>query len=248
MRLLAVLAVVGALLSAGLCVRLGLWQLGRLREKQALNAALAAAREGPPLAVSGDPPPAGSALARPLRVTGRFDETRQFLLSGRLHDGEPGVGVVTPMLPAGSGTAILVDRGWLPAADAATARPQDHPEAGERTVLGMAEALPRGAGGPPPRPLAGDRVALWSLRGLDADSIASRLPYPLAPYVLRALPEPGSPALPRRTAPRPHDTSVHLGYAIQWFLFAAIVLGGSIAFVRTRARRGAAAPHPEVSR
>lgn len=247
MRLLSVLAVIGALASAGLCVRLGVWQLSRLHEKQALNAALLASQQAPTLAVSGEPPPALAVLERALQATGRYDETRQFLLSGRLHEGEPGVGVVTPLLLEGSRTAILVDRGWLPAPDAATARPQDYPEPGERTVRGLAEGLPQGVGGPSPRRLAGDGPELWSLRGLDADSIAARLPYPVAEFVLREAPGPNIPPLPRRSVRRLHDESVHVGYAIQWFLFAAIILGGSVAFARSRVRPAGPSSTPEAS-
>ena len=247
MRLLGVLAILGALATVTLCLRLGFWQLSRLHEKQTLNAALRDAEHAPALSVTGEPPPMGEVLGRPLQASGRFDETIQFLLSGRLHEGEPGVGVVTPLRLAGSSTAILVDRGWLPAADAATARPEDHPEPGERTVRGLAEAMPRGAGGPAPRRLPGEAVTLWSLRGLDADSIAQRLGYPIAGYVLRESPDPGLPALPRRVPRRFHDESVHVGYAIQWFAFAAIILGGSVAFARSRVRRAGRSSIPEAS-
>ena len=163
----------------------------------------------------------------------------QFLLSGRAHDGAPGVEVVTPLRLPGSPTAILVDRGWLPSPDAATARPQDYPEAGERVVRGLAEELRRGAGGPPVRALAADSMALWSVRWLDADSVAQRLPYAIAGYSLRELPGSGVPDRPRRSRPTPYNEMTHLSYAIQWFLFATIMLGGSVALAWSRRRRSA---------
>jgi surfeit locus 1 family protein len=154
--------------------------------------------------------------------------------------------VVTPLRLAASDTAILVDRGWLPAADAATARPQDHAEPGARTVRGVVERIARGAGGPAPRRLAGEGVTLWSVRALDADSLSARLAYPVAPYVLRESPGPGVPASPRRSARRPHDEAVHIGYAFQWFLFAALILAGTAALAWSRARRAGPRPIPEV--
>lgn len=247
MRLGSVVVTLGVLTGAAVCVRLGLWQVSRLHEKQALNAALRAARTGAALVVRGDPPLSEAARHSILEVTGRFDEAHQFLLSGRAHDGAPGVEVVTPLRLSGSATAILVDRGWLPSADAATARPQDYPESTTRVVRGLAEDLRRGAGGPPVRALAADRMSLWSVRWLDADSVAPRLPYAIAGYSLRELPGPGVPERPRRSQPTPYNEMTHLSYAIQWFLFATIMLGGSAALAWSRRRRGAASPDTETS-
>jgi surfeit locus 1 family protein len=247
MKVGSVLVTLGVLVGAALCVRLGFWQISRLHEKQALNAALRAAESGPALVVDREPPPTEQARHRMLEVTGRFDERRQFLLSGRAHDGAPGVEVVTPLRLAGSSTAILVNRGWLPAADAATARPDDYPEPGERVVRGLAEELRHGAGGPPVRALGADSLTLWSVRWLDADSVTRLLPYAVAGYALREFPGPGVPERPRRTRPRPYNEMMHLSYAVQWFLFATIMLGGSVALAWSRRRRAATPPDPETS-
>jgi surfeit locus 1 family protein len=157
------------------------------------------------------------------------------------------VEVVTPLRLAGSSTAILVNRGWLPSADAATARPQDYPDSTTRVVRGLAEILRRGAGGPPVRALAADTMSLWSVRWLDADSIAPRLPYAIAGYALRELPGPGVPDRPRRSPPRPANEIMHLSYAIQWFLFATIMVGGTALVAWSRRRRGAMPSATETS-
>jgi surfeit locus 1 family protein len=244
MRLRSILLAVVVIAAASVCVRLGFWQISRLHEKQALNAALRAAQQSPPIVVGDRPPPLARARHRALQVTGRFDEAHQFLLSGRALGGEPGVEVVTPLvLPAGGG-AVLVNRGWLPSPDASTARPQDAPEPGERTVRGLVEELRHGAGGPFVRTLERDSVTVWSARWLDADSISSRLPYPVAGYALRELPGPGVPERPHRSPPRPYDEMLHVSYAAQWFLFAAIIAGGPIVLARSRRRRGAAQGGP----
>jgi surfeit locus 1 family protein len=247
MRLMGFLVLIVAVAAAAVCVRLGFWQLSRLSEKRALNAALRASEEAPEVVVAGDPPRAAQALDRSLQATGRFDEAHQFLLSGRFHDGEPGVEVVTPLRLEESPTAILVNRGWLSADDASTARPQDHPEPGVRTVRGVVEDMRHGAGGSPPRLLPGDSIALWSVRWLDADSIARRLPYPMAGYVVRQTPGAGVPGLPRRSRRPLHDEMVHFGYAIQWFLISFVILGGTAALAWSRRRRAGPLPTPEAS-
>ncbi|MBI3540136.1 MAG: hypothetical protein HY076_07670, partial [Candidatus Eisenbacteria bacterium] len=139
----------------------------------------------------------------------------------------------------GAASAILVERGWLYSADAATARPQSYLEPGERTVRGIVEELRRGAGGRALRAIEQDSVTLWSARWLDADSLRARLPYPIADYALRQTPGPGIPDMPRRELPHPYDEMLHVSYAVQWFLFATILIGGSavLAWSRRRAEK-----------
>jgi len=233
-----------AALVAAVCLRLGFWQLSRLHEKQALNARLKSALAAPP----GDLASADAALARGAdslrfgryRVRGTFDETRQFLLMGRVHDGQPGVEVITPLAPADGGTAVLVDRGWIPSFDAATAKPEQFPAPGLQELTALAEPLlaGRAAGRAAPwRRIEIDSLAVWSVVHLDADSVAARLPYPVRPFVLRALPEPaGAPAQagPARSEVKFYDETVHMSYAGQWFAFAAIALIGPILLARKK--------------
>lgn len=221
-----------------MCARLGDWQLSRWHDKRALNEARRAALAAPPLDHGPRVRPAAQVAGRTVRLEGRFDGRRHVLLPGRLHEGEPGVEVVTPLVLPGDTVAVLVLRGWLYAADAVHARPQDHPEPPGRAVIGLATAIPRGAGGFAWRSIEDDTARLWTTNALDADSAAARLPYAVAPYVVRELPGPGVPEAPRRTPPGPLNEAMHLGYAIQWFAVGAITLVGSIALAWSR-RRGA---------
>jgi surfeit locus 1 family protein len=231
--LLIALLVLGG---TALCVRLGFWQLSRLAEKRALNAALREAIAAPPIEAGGAALPLDRVRGRRVRFTGRFDESRQILLSGRAKGGSPGVHVVTPLRLPMDSTAVLVDRGWLYSPDAAHARPQDHPESGERVVVGIADSIAHAHAGAWLE-FERDSVTLWSARALDSDSLAARLPYPVAPYVVRELPGPGVPADPARMEPRPYNEFEHVSYAIQWFLFGSILLFGSALLAWSR-RRG----------
>ena len=237
---LLALLVVGA---TALCVRLGFWQLARRRYKHALHEHQRALLAQPPVDVASAAaaPPAG----RRVRVAGSWDRVH-ILLSGRTHLGAAGVSLLTPLRLADGG-AVLVERGWLPAADAFTAHPE---EMGDSTaaITGVVEPLPRSA-----HPLrwtaltsesAG--VALWSARVPEADSAAARVRGPLARWIVRALPE--SRATPDRGAARAAmvplveplevpDETMHLSYAIQWFGFAAVIAFGSLSLAVRGARR-----------
>jgi len=257
-RLSPVLVLLGAVLVSAACVRLGVWQVSRLHEKEALNRQLRAALASAPIDLRSADAIASSdtdALRRGrVAARGRYDETRQFLLMGRAHEGEPGVAVVTPLLPDDGGPAVLVDRGWIPSIDGANAQPERFPAKGERTIVGLAEPLVRGVARTRPAPyfrVEIDSLEVWSTPRLDADSIDARLPYPVRAYVLKALPDRADSievaeaakssvfAGPLRWPVRPYDESVHRSYAGQWFAFALITLVGSIVLV-VRGRRKAA--------
>ena len=59
---------------------------------------------------------------------------------------------------------------------------------------------------------------------------SSRIPYPLAPYYLVQIGDTASSHPVRREMPV-LDDGPHRSYAIQWFFFAAIALGGALAVV-----------------
>jgi len=235
---------IGALLvlaGTAVCARLGFWQISRLHEKQAANAAMRAALAAPPVDIERMTPIAAVAERR-VTLHGRFVASPQVLLAARANGGSPGVAVVTPFRLAGDSSIVLVDRGWLYASDAATARPQDYPEPGRDAVTGLAHAIPAGQPGHPWRRLPGDSTVLWSALALDRDSLAAHIGGPLAGFSVRELPGPGVPNMPRRSEPRPLDEFMHVSYATQWFLFGAILLFGSFFLARSRGRRSDGVP------
>jgi surfeit locus 1 family protein len=222
-------ALVGALLVAAACVRLGVWQLDRLRQRRARNAVVLAARTAPPIAVSGALP-ADSARDRRLTARGAYDYPRERLWHARSYEGIPGVDLVTPLRLV-DGAAVLVDRGWVPSPDAYHVDQGAYREGDSADVLGIGVRAPRAPGDVNP--------------ALLRDS----LPYPLLPFVIQLLPPPTAlnrplpPGLIRWPAPELSD-GPHLSYAIQWFSFAVIIVVGSFALARKRgmeakeARRG----------
>jgi surfeit locus 1 family protein len=237
------LVALAVVVTAGTCTALGFWQLGRYREREAQNEALRLALAAPPRALPADAARALPATAGSGRFTvrGRFDETRQFLLIGRSRDGSPGVHVVTPLLRDDGGPAVLVDRGFVPAPDAATALPPPEPVPASRAVTGLVEAIEPRSGDPLWRAVPVGSQRLWSTRWLVADSVARGLPYAVSLVVLKELEGEGVPAEPARSRAAFANTSMHLNYAGQWFFFALIALLGPLALIRARRRAAARA-------
>lgn len=218
------------------CVRLGVWQLSRLAEKRALNAALQSTLAAPPLVARAGVPTLEEARGHSVEFHGSFDPRFQVLLRGRPWEGAPGVIVVTPFVLAGDTIAVLVERGWLPAEDAATVPAALIPEDSSGTVVGLARVFAGSPPIPPMREVGSPERQVWSAPRLDPDSMRARLPYRIAPYFVQALPAPGAPVSPARDVPRPYDEMVHLGYALQWFAIAVLIPASAWFVARRRAR------------
>jgi surfeit locus 1 family protein len=231
--------VIFAILVAGGCVRLGFWQLHRLAERRAINEKLAARLSMPPAPALEAVRDSASAGYRRSTANGTYDFANEVSLAARTREGSPGANIITPLRVPGSDTAVLVNRGWVYAADAMSVDFGRWREPNAASVTGYLLEIRRGGRGSVTTPTS-PRV----IRRLDYDSLARRLPYPIAPFLLVAT-SPGSAAAsrdstPARLPPPLMDEGPHLGYAIQWFAFAVIGLVGAGVVVRAD-RRGS---HP----
>ena len=237
-RALAFLIFAG-LVAAG-CVRLGIWQLHRLAERRALNASLLARLSARPATVLELLRDTSHTAYRRASAVGTYDFANELALASRTRQGSPGVNIITPLRLADTDTAVLVNRGWVYAADAMTADFARWLEPSAASVTGYVLRIPRDARGSVTAPTNRHVV-----RYLDFDSLAKRLPYPIAPVMVVVTDAPRTSgtgaasrdSTPARLPPPLMDEGPHLGYAIQWFSFAAIALIGAAVAVRAE-RRG----------
>jgi surfeit locus 1 family protein len=223
------------LLAAAGFVRLGFWQLHRLGERRANNRAVLAARTAPTVALSGSVlGSADSLLERRVTARGRYDLEHDIVLRGGALQGVPGVQVATPLRLAGSDTAVLVERGFVPTPDAVTIDPRTLAEPGDVQVTGLARLLQPGGG----KPLQRDGKTTWAR--LDLAALRDSLPYPLLSISIRQTPDPSLPSFPRRLDPPAIDEGPHLSYAVQWFLFAGLAVAFAFFVIgrRPTLRRG----------
>ena len=237
---------------AVLFINFCLWQLRRLDERRAANAAIESRIDAPPVTAAQIIADTTGALYRRVEVRGAYDNTRSIILPGRSHEGTPGVNLLTPLVLEGSSSAVLVNRGWVPSADAASIELDSFPALATGPVAGLAlPFLDRRASvttGTDTAPTAATFRRVWYR--IDERALRSQFPYPLAPFVVQILPHGGALSYPRPLEPPALGEGSHLGYAVQWFSFAVIAIVGWITFlVRRRAeRRGAhvvrAPPHP----
>ncbi len=225
------------LIIAVLCGRLGIWQLDRFEQRRTANREAEAARAMPPLVVDSG---VGLESYRRIRIRGTLDEAREFMLRNRLVRGVPAVVIVTPLRAPGRDSAILVNRGYVPATDATNPSASGWTEPGERVVTGVAFPVPeRGDGAPFTNPRTGRET--WA--AMDLDAMRQRLPYPVSGLYLLAEADPGSPAhtadggvYPIRAERPLLGDGPHLAYAVQWFGIGAAALAFGVVFVLRKPR------------
>lgn len=218
-HLLAVTAVVAF-------VSLGFWQLRRLDEKRTFNDSVEVGLAAP-IAPIGELPE--GATYRRVRAEGTYDAAFETLVL-RARDGVSGYHVLTPLVLT-DGTAVLVDRGWVPIQYEEPGDPAFEAPLGTVSVTGMLWPDQEGSGVPEEYP----RV----VRRIDPEIQAAFAPYPLRPeYLVLSLQEPGQGGLPMTAAPPTLPEGPHLGYAVQWFLFAGVVVVGYPILLRRTGRDG----------
>jgi surfeit locus 1 family protein len=210
-----------AIVMSVVCVRLGFWQLDRLKGRKLYNHLYEQGMAAAPVPVEqlleGG---AGPLLYRKASASGTYDDGREVILYGRSsRHGFPGNHLLTPLVLS-DGRALLVDRGWVPFNDDTPPVAEAAPPAGTVTVTGL--LAPTEPGGSP------QQGATTTFTKVDLAQIGRQLPYHLLPYWLELQGQ--SPAqsgtLPE-LPPVPELTNgPHLSYAIQWFFFASIAAFG----------------------
>jgi len=239
-RLVVLLA---ALALSALTARLGVWQLDRAAQKQALQAAVDSRRNAPELPALELARTSEAAQEQHHRRTvlqGQWSDAHTVWLDNRQMQGRPGFYVVTPLVLA-DGSAVLVQRGWQPR-DAAERTRVVRPPAPQGPVRVAGRIAP-----PPARLFEFEASEAGPIRqNLDMPSFARESGLALRPLSLMQLDEPGQPSdgLLRDWPAPAAGVDKHHGYAFQWFALSAlsILLYVWFQIIRPRSRHRRAAP------
>lgn len=220
-------------LLAAVFVRLGFWQLSRLEERRATNATAE-------MRLSADPVPFDRLLTesngdladleyRRAVVVGEWDTSEEVLIRSQVELGNAGFHVITPLVEA-DGTAVLVNRGWVPLVMDSPPVDQASPAAGTVELEGWVHLTERR----PPLGPEEPEGSLDVLNRVDVARIAPQLPYEVAPVYLISG-EAGQQELPIPVDPPDFgDEGSHLAYAIQWFGFAIVGVAGFFFLARRK--------------
>ncbi|PZE62130.1 SURF1 family protein [Curtobacterium sp. MCPF17_001] len=230
---------------AVVCALFGMWQWDRRNEAVRQNDQIAANYDHAPIPIDQVLPRSGtwSNDLTWLRasVTGRYDTDHQLLVRNRVHNGQPGFEVLTPLVTA-EGRAFVVDRGWVP-----TGNRQDAPDNIPAPPTGTVTVVVRLQQSEPRIPGRTDPADTDQVQSVTLPDVADKAGHPIWTGAYGQL-DSETPA-PSERAPlgwdRPSaDTGLHLSYFIQWFLFAVGGFG-FLAYVMVQEYRNLNQDDPE---
>jgi cytochrome oxidase assembly protein ShyY1 len=201
---------------------LGEWQFSRLEDRKDSNAVIRANEDRAPMPAEDVLSPSGPVAEddewRLVTATGRYDADDTVIVRYRTRDGQSGVDAVVPLVTA-DGTALLVDRGWMPSANQGTS-PTDlpAPPSGEVTVEGWVRA-----------DASGDSTAVdhHSTRAISSAEIGPAIDRPVFGGFVELKSEDGQPADGLAPVELPElDNGPHFFYGLQWWFFGVLAVFG----------------------
>jgi cytochrome oxidase assembly protein ShyY1 len=230
------LGLIGVLAFSAGCLALGQWQFDRHQNKALRNQRIDANYASQPLTLSqvlSDPssPLLPDRIWQPVRVAGEYLAADTVVVRNRPLRGVFGYEVLVPLvLP--DGTALLVDRGWIPNGENGSA-PDSVPPVPSGTVT-VVVRLRTGEPNLDRAPIPGQASSI------DLTELAQRFRLRLfGAYGVLAEEQPTAPQTPA-SLPRPdEDLGPHLAYAVQWWAFA---LAGPVLFARALDREATQSP------
>jgi len=205
-----------------LFLSLGVWQLYRGEEKEALMALRARHESEPPIALQGAAVALEENRYRRVTVTGEYDAEHQFLLDNQVFRQHAGYHVLTPLRIQGSNMAVLVNRGWIPVGNDRTRLPDLAIRQTRVRISGILDRFAgigfklKGAQIPGP---GWPALVQW----VDAERLSDRLGYGLLPYQVLLAPD-ETEGYERAWRPASLSPETNRGYALQWFSFALVVM------------------------
>ncbi|CAI9399082.1 SURF1 family cytochrome oxidase biogenesis protein [Aestuariimicrobium sp. T2.26MG-19.2B] len=211
----------------GVFVRLGEWQLHRLDHRRETNARIVAHQKEPvrdwTQVFTG--PIADDQQWQRVTITGTYEQQHSLRVRYRNSGDQAGMEVVTPLVTA-SGRTVLIDRGFIP-------KPEDRPEAdvpkapvGTVTVVGWVRRSENGK-------TTATRPVEGNVRLINAPMIAETLGLRLEDGYIQQISSTPSDDKVLSPVPTPTlDEGPHFSYAIQWFVFTAIAVGGAALLIR----------------
>ena len=214
-------------LGVALTVCLGVWQLSRGHEKEALHAAILARQAQPALdtaAVLKDRS-VFTQLHQGVRLDGRWLSQHTVYLENRLMQGRSGFIVLTPLQLDG-GTTVLVQRGWIPRhqQDRTLLAPVDTPQGivqvTGRIASGPSEVM--GLGGTSSKTTAQTAGQSPIRQNLKLAEFSNEIGISLVGTVLQT--DADADGLQRNWPQITAGVEKHWGYAFQWFALAAVQL------------------------
>ena len=218
---------VAAMAGVASAVSLGVWQLDRAEQKEALAARQTELARAPALRIENESALPKALELRKVEAYGRFEPAGAVWLDNRTRKGLAGYEVVMPFRVSPSGARVLVNRGWIAGTGDRQRLPVVTTPEGEVQVSGKAV-------------IPGKRIyelredagqgRVW--QNLTIERYRMRVGSDVLPFVIEQWNDTDDGLLREWPAPG-RGADVNRSYAIQWFALA-VLIGGiyGVAFFR----------------
>ncbi len=218
-----------------LSIRLGFWQISRYNTNKGFEDHLTAMESASTLLISGV---GGSEELlnmeyRPVQASGTYDYSRQVAVRNQFWmqpwGQDIGFILLTPLLLP-DGSAVIVDRGWIPLANNTTAswrQFEDTPGPAVANGIIRLTTVPEVGGVPNPTLAPGeDHLDFWNY--VDLPALQKQYPYPILPFYIELAPDPSFTGMPYRALPQLNlsGSDTNAGYAGMWFIFSLLLFCG----------------------
>jgi surfeit locus 1 family protein len=197
-------------------VFLGIWQIERAANKEALLQDFNSEQESPPTRLTSQSPNWSRVF-----VDGVFDSSRQILIDNQIHNGKVGYKIFTPF-KFDDNKIVLVDRGWIGQGQSRSDLPQLNILEKKSRIIATVTSPQQGV-------LAGSELLTneWPRvsQSKAVEVIASAFNEPILDIVLVL--DPGSSQITEFIQIKPFAITPvkHYGYAMQWFTMSIVLLG-----------------------
>lgn len=210
-----------AIAAMALFLSLGFWQLDRAKEKEQILADLQQKLQSQPISLQRLSGKSQERQYQPVQFSGIYDNKQQFLLDNRTRKGRAGYEVITPVKIPDIKKWVLVNRGWIRAGHDRRLLPKLKSVFGSQTIHGIIR-MPLAKG----FVLKAENLQQekWPkrLQQLDFKLIAQELNQPVYPFVV-LLDKNANHGFVRDWKFINMIPAKHIGYAVQWFAFAAVL-------------------------
>lgn len=219
----SLLGTILAITGTALFTSLGVWQTYRALEKQQLQAEMDIKVQQPAFVLNSEADGVNEKKYLKTIATGFYDKSNEVLIDNTVHNGSAGYYVMTPLLlkipHQEEQIVIMVNRGWVPVGRDRNILPELETPVKEIRIQGVIT--------PPkskPPLILGEldiQAKVWPY--FDSEKYAKRIGQNIMPMII-LLDHNDAHGYVREWPKYETKVGMHIGYAIQWYVFALIVI------------------------
>jgi len=216
----SILGTVLAIIGVSIFFNLGTWQVNRAELKEKMQHEIESKRNQASFTLKASINDINDRIHTPVKAFGHFDSNNEILIDNEIHQGKAGYHVLTPLILEDKQSIIMVNRGWVPLGRSRDILPELTTPSGNIIINGR---ISRHKSKPALILDQKDSIPgrVWPY--FDSEKYTKHTGYNLLPVVI-LMDKKTDGGYVREWPNYNANKGMHIGYAIQWYVFAAIVL------------------------